>query len=142
MALVEIWTNNAITTVAVGGLSASATTINLAPGTGVLFPSPIVGSQFFRISLTDAATGSHHEIVNCTGRSLDTLTIVRAQEGTIAQNWIAGDLIENIVTAATLVGLQLTNTLGNYANDTAAAAGGVLIGGNYRNGSVLMVRVA
>jgi hypothetical protein len=32
--------------------------------------------------------------------------------------------------------------LGNYLNDTAAASGGVLIGGLYRNGSQLMVRVA
>jgi len=31
--------------------------------------------------------------------------------------------------------------LSNYANDTAAAAGGVAIGGLYRNGSVLSVRV-
>lgn len=32
--------------------------------------------------------------------------------------------------------------LGNYANDTAAAAGGVAVGELYRNGSVVMVRVA
>lgn len=32
--------------------------------------------------------------------------------------------------------------LGNYANDAAAAAGGVHIGDFYRNASVLMVRVA
>lgn len=31
--------------------------------------------------------------------------------------------------------------LGNYANDAAAAAGGVPVDGIYRNGSVLMVRV-
>lgn len=31
--------------------------------------------------------------------------------------------------------------LGNYANDAAAAAGGVPVTGVYRNGSVLMVRV-
>ena len=31
--------------------------------------------------------------------------------------------------------------LGNYANDAAAAAGGVAVGGFYRNGSVVMVRV-
>ena len=31
--------------------------------------------------------------------------------------------------------------LGDYANDAAAAAGGVLVNGAYRNGSVLMVRV-
>ncbi len=32
--------------------------------------------------------------------------------------------------------------LPNFANDTAAAAGGVKVGGMYRNGSVLMVRVS
>ena len=33
-------------------------------------------------------------------------------------------------------------TLGDYADDTAAAAGGVPVNGLYRNGSVLMVRVS
>jgi hypothetical protein len=33
-------------------------------------------------------------------------------------------------------------TIGNYANDAAAATGGVAVGGVYRNGSVLMIRVA
>lgn len=34
------------------------------------------------------------------------------------------------------------NLPGNYANDAAAATGGVPIGGVYRNGSALMVRVS
>lgn len=34
------------------------------------------------------------------------------------------------------------SSLGNYADDTAAAAGGVPVGGVYRNGSALMVRVS
>lgn len=33
-------------------------------------------------------------------------------------------------------------SLGNHADDVAAAAGGVPVGGMYRNGSVLMVRVS
>lgn len=33
-------------------------------------------------------------------------------------------------------------SLGNYANDAAAAAGGVQIGALYRNGSVIQVRVS
>jgi hypothetical protein len=33
-------------------------------------------------------------------------------------------------------------TLGDYANDAAAAAGSVPVGGIYRNGSVLQVRVS
>lgn len=32
--------------------------------------------------------------------------------------------------------------LGDYANDAAAAGGGVAVGALYRNGSVLMIRVA
>jgi hypothetical protein len=40
-------------------------------------------------------------------------------------------------------GLNITaSALGNYANDAAAAAGGVAVNGVYRNGSALMVRVA
>ena len=35
----------------------------------------------------------------------------------------------------------VTAPYGNFANATAAAAGGVPIGGIYRNGSVLMIRV-
>ena len=34
------------------------------------------------------------------------------------------------------------SALGDYADDTAAAAGGVAVGQLYRNGSVVMVRVA
>ena len=32
--------------------------------------------------------------------------------------------------------------LGNFVNDAAAASGGVPVGGLYRNGSIVMVRVA
>jgi hypothetical protein len=41
----------------------------------------------------------------------------------------------------TLAGPKLSG-LGNYTNDAAAAAGGVPVGGVYRNASALMVRVA
>jgi|GEM_PF-4402907 len=37
---------------------------------------------------------------------------------------------------------RLENTLGNFASDAAAAAGGVAVGSLYRNGSALMIRVA
>ncbi len=38
--------------------------------------------------------------------------------------------------------VTLDPAFGNYANDPAAAAGGVPVNGLYRNGSVLMIRVA
>lgn len=43
--------------------------------------------------------------------------------------------------AVTPTKLSGFNTLGNYANDAAAAVGGVAVGGMYRNGSVVQVRV-
>jgi len=52
---------------------------------------------------------------------------------------VAGGLPDATVQPADLVGL---NSLGNYANDAAAAVGGIAVGGMYRNGSVIMVRVA
>lgn len=47
--------------------------------------------------------------------------------------------------AGTLAAFKAAPSLGtlvNAANDVAAAAGGVAIGSLYRNGSVLMIRVA
>jgi hypothetical protein len=38
--------------------------------------------------------------------------------------------------------VSLNVTLGDYANDAAAAAGGVPVGNLYRNGSAVMVRIA
>jgi hypothetical protein len=50
--------------------------------------------------------------------------------------------MQSIVRTATLVAALDPATLHNYANDAAAATGGVVVGGLYRNGSVLMIRVA
>lgn len=50
-------------------------------------------------------------------------------------------LLHKTVTALPARNVDLSG-LANYANDTAAATGGVPVGGMYRNGSVLMVRVS
>lgn len=47
----------------------------------------------------------------------------------------------NVPLSGTLISSLSVPTLGNFANDAAAAAGGVPVSGLYRNGSVLMVRV-
>lgn len=118
-----LWSNNAQTTVA-GSISNLSTTVNLASGTGALFPSPGPG-QGFTGTFTDAATGLLHEIVLVTGRTGDTLTIVRGQEGTTPLNWTANDLFANLWTsgaAASLVqAYQLQFQTGNYAVDTGSA---------------------
>jgi len=97
-----LFANNATSTLA-GSISNVATTCLLAPGSGALFPSPS-GGNFFKLTFSDAATGLLKEIVHCTARSADTLTIVRAQEGTTALAWTAGDIAANLLTAGTMEG--------------------------------------
>jgi hypothetical protein len=53
-------------------------------------------------------------------------------------NWIIYfHTLTNFITNLPVTGQSLPN----YANDTAAAAGGVVLYGYYRNGSVVMQRV-
>ena len=60
----------------------------------------------------------------------------------------SGDEITDLQDAVTTLNIAVTalqgqfDGLGDYADDAAAAAGGVLVGDLYRNGSVLMIRVA
>lgn|GEM_PF-1211624 len=98
-----LFANNATSTLA-GSISNVAVTCNLAPGTGALFPNP-GADEYFVMTFTDAATGILKEIVHVTGRASDTLTIVRAQEGTTALAWTAGDIAAHLNTAGTMQGL-------------------------------------
>src|ERR1700761_1412488 len=95
-----IFANNATTTLA-GAISPSSLTCNVAAGTGVRFPSPGAG-QYFTMTFNDALTGLLYEIVHVTAVSGDTFTMVRAQEGTTALNWLAGDLAANLITAGSM----------------------------------------
>ncbi len=119
-----LFANNAATTIA-GAITNTALTVNLAPGAGALFPSPGAG-QYFLGTFNDAATGLLTEIVQVTARSGDTLTIVRAQEGTTAQAWNSGDLFSNLWTAGSAAqmlqqGQVPSASLVNYGVDTGTA---------------------
>lgn len=94
-----LFANDATSNLA-GSISNVATTANLTPGSGVLFPSP-GANEYFVGTFVDAATGLIKEIVHVTGVSSDTITMVRAQEGTTALAWSAGDLFSNLLTAGT-----------------------------------------
>jgi hypothetical protein len=95
-----LWSNNASSTIA-GSITPTDTTVALAAGTGVEFPNPS-GSDYFIATFYDQQTKTINEIVHVTARSTDVLTIVRAQEGTTAKAWTAGDILANLVTAGTL----------------------------------------
>ncbi|CNH95415.1 hypothetical protein [Yersinia intermedia] len=126
MALTLLSANNA-STVLSAGISASATTLTVNTGTGSLFPSPVSGTSFFKLTLIDAATGTLTEIVHVTARIGDTMTIVRAQEGTVSRLWSANDIAANMMTAGTLdllsqkaLSLQIANNLSDLASPQTA----------------------
>lgn len=108
MALQLLAANNAQSVLA-AGISASATSLTLNTGTGALFPSPVSGTSFFKLTLIDAATGSLTEIVHVTARAGDVFTIQRGQEGTVPRAWSANDIAANMMTAGTL-----SYILGNF----------------------------
>lgn len=93
------FTNNAAT-ILQSGINSSVTTMTVATGTGALFPT-LTGSQYFYCTLTDAA-GTQIEIVKVTARTSDTMTIVRGQDNTTAQSFIANDKVELRLVAANL----------------------------------------
>jgi len=92
-----IFSNNANSTLA-GAITNVATTANLAPGSGILFPNPSSG-QYFVMTFIDAATRLLNEIVHVTAISGDTVTLIRGQEGTTPLSWNAGDFAIHQLTA-------------------------------------------
>jgi|SRR6185437_11692931 len=137
-----LWSNNAQTTIA-GSITNVATSVNLTPGAGVEFANPSAG-QYFVGTFNDAATGLLFEIVHCTARASDTLTIVRGQEGTTPLSWNAGDIFGNFWTAGTAQALVQSgnivssiplgaNLYADGGNDLAALSGGFL--NKFRNAS-------
>ena len=94
-----LFTNNAATGL-VSPITSSATTLTVNGGSGTLFPNP-TGGNYFMITLISSGSGNM-EIVQCTARSGDTFTIVRAQEGTTAQSFAVGDSVQLRITAGSL----------------------------------------
>lgn len=82
-----LFKNNASALLA-ASISNTATTIVVSAGIGNSFPSPS-GTSYFYGTLFDSA--GNYEIVKCTARVTDTLTVVRAQDGTNPLAFAAGD---------------------------------------------------
>ena len=99
------FSNNAATTLA-ANVTNSATTITVADGS--VFPT-LAGTDFTFITLEDV--DSNREIVKLTAVSSNTLTIVRAQDGSSARAYSTNDKVE----------LRLTAALLNAAVDSGAA---------------------
>ncbi|GAB6037123.1 hypothetical protein JCM15519_16820 [Fundidesulfovibrio butyratiphilus] len=88
--------NFAKTTLALGCTSTD-TTLNVADAS--VFPS-ITGDEYFFLVLEDASL--NREIVKCTSKAANVLTVERAQESTTARAWNQGDRVALRLTAGTL----------------------------------------
>lgn len=76
------------------GIAAGATSLALTSGAGAKFPQPTTDGSFnltlYNKDYADPADDPSVEIVRCMARSTDTLTILRAQEGTADVNHNTG----------------------------------------------------
>lgn len=138
MANVFIFTDNANTTLA-APISSGAVSLTVQSGAGALFPNPSAGQQF-ALTLNDAATGLDYEIMYCTARVGDTMTVVRAQEGTTAQNWLAGDIAFHGPTAGQMNAMLQTATL--YPSRIVTASGAFTMLTTDANGAVGLNRTS
>lgn len=91
--------NNASTTVPLS-ISSTATSLTVATGTGSSFPT-LGGSDYFYATIQDV--NNHFEIVKVTARADDVMTIVRAQEGTLAIPFPANSRFEIRVTVQNIL---------------------------------------
>lgn len=108
----KILANNNAKSVLAAGISASATVITVGTGAGALFPAPVSGESYFKLTVTDAATKTINEIMHVTSVSGDVMTVIRGQEGTTARVWSTNDIVANLMTAGSLLSfLQISNNL-------------------------------
>lgn len=112
------FTNNAASTIA-ASINTTVTSISLAAGTGARFPTLSTG-DFFYATIVDSS--NNLEIVKVTARAVDSLTVVRGQDGTSARSFTAGDKIELRPVAAALNALQEYTPSGTITADTIAEA--------------------
>lgn len=117
MAIIK-FSNNASTTLA-ANISNSATSLTLAAGDGAEFPS-LGTDEYFMITVIDDS--NNMEIMKCTARTSDTLTVVRAQEGTSARAFNVGSYVENRLTADSLTKVSNVDAFSQAAEASKIAA--------------------
>lgn len=118
--MARIYTNFAYSTLA-SGIAPATTSLTLDAGDGALFPAAGAGSTFDAVIYN---TSLQREIVSCTSRTGDVLTITRAQQGTSALTWNAGDRIGHRLTAGALNNIMFADDLQENTATWCGTAGG------------------
>ena len=123
-------TNNAYA-VLNASITSTATTIVLVAGQGARFPTLSAGDYFYA-TLID--TSNNLEIVKCTARSTDTLTVVRGQDSTTARAYATNDRFELRPTAVLLTEV-ITAAEGALPKAGGAMTGSLEVQASWRLGT-------
>lgn len=115
--------NNAASVLA-GNIGPSDTIILLASGEGARFPSP-TGGDYFYITVVHFTTGDI-EIMKCTARSGDSLTVERGRDGTTAISLVTNSVVEARLCRLALYDVDWARARG-VANGVASLDGAGLI---------------
>jgi len=113
--MAQVYANN-LYTVTVGDTTSVATTISINSNAG--FPVLAVGNWFY-VTLT-APKGSietQWEIVKVTAHTATSITVVRAQDGTVPVGWVGGTGVSGRVVAGDM------NTTETFKNSVGAVSG-------------------
>lgn len=100
---IHLFANNAAGTLRIP-VNNTQVTLLLQVDEGAAFPSPASG-EIFKLTVYNPVTGAR-EVMHCTSRDGDSLTVERGQEDTTAQAFTAGCRAELKLTAETLHYLQ------------------------------------
>lgn len=111
-----IISNNA-TSLLQSSITGASGTITVASGDASKFPSP-TGGDWAPITIVD--TLGNMEIMRCTARASNVLTVTRGQEGTSAQSFSAGSRVDHRFTAAAFA--QIAADIATKADAAATAA--------------------
>lgn len=136
MALKLLANNNAKSVLA-SGISASATVITVSSGAGGLFPHPVSGQSYFKLTIVDAATKLITEIMHVTSVSGDVMTVQRGQEGTTARVWSTNDIVANMLTVGSFLScLQISNNFSEIADEGSEAVRQALLNLGSSDGTI------
>jgi len=128
-----VFSNNASSLLA-SGITNSQTTLTVQAGQGALFPA-IGAGQIAAVTIEDVS--GDIEVTYATGRTGDTLTILRGQEGTTALAFASGSRVEMRITAGLLASL-LQKEGGDTLSGTTTLSGILNLGagGSIQNGEI------
>src|SRR5258708_40203504 len=105
---IDIHANFAYSTL-LNSITSGAATLTVASGGGANFPAAVTGGASFNATIWPSGTqpkSTTAEIVKVTNITVDVFSITRAQEGTTALAFSAGDQIAANITSKTLTDIE------------------------------------